>query len=237
MLTRELHAAEFALHVADFEIAQAQAALMQVQHPESKKSEPLRITAPVDGYILNVYEESARVVSPGMAIMEVGDPQDLEAEIELLSSDAVGVSSGAEVSIEHWGGDSPLRGRVSLVEPGAFTKISALGVEEQRVKVRVDFLDQMPPGRELGDRYRVEARIVTWHGNDVLQMPAGALFRRGNEWMTFAVKDGKARLRKVEIAHNNSVSAEVRSGLTQGDTVIVHPPDTVHDGAAISANR
>jgi HlyD family secretion protein len=237
MLTRELHAAEFALHVADFEIAQAQAALMQAQHPKSEKSEPLRIVAPVDGYVLNVYEESARVVATSMPIMEVGDPQDLEAEIELLSSDAVGVSSGADVSIEHWGGDSSLRGRVSLVEPGAFTKISALGVEEQRVKVRVDFLDQTPPGWELGDRYRVEARIVTWHSNDVLQVPVGALFRRGNDWTTFAVKEGKARLRKVEIAHNNGVSAEVRSGLEQGDVVVVHPPDTVHDGAAVSANR
>jgi HlyD family secretion protein len=237
MLTRELHAAEFALHVADFEIAQAQGALMQAQHPEPKKSEPLRIVAPVDGYVLNVYEESARVVTSGMPIMEVGDPQDLEAEIELLSSDAVGVSPGADVSIEHWGGDSPLRGRVSLVEPGAFTKISALGVEEQRVKVRVDFFDQPPPGRELGDRYRVEARIVTWHGEDVLQLPAGALFRRGNDWMTFTVREGKARLRKIEIGHNNGVSAEVRAGLEQGDVVIVHPPDAVHDGAAVTTNR
>ena len=233
VLTRELHAAEFALHVADFEIAQAEAALKQGQHPDSDKSEPLRILAPVNGYVLNVYEESARVVSTSMPIMEVGDPEDLEAEIELLSSDAVAVPPGAAVSIERWGGDSPLRGRVSVVEPGAFTKISALGVEEQRVLVRVDFLDQMPPGRELGDRYRVEARIVTWHGDDVLQVPAGALFRRGNDWMTFVVKGGRALLRKVEIAHNNGIAAEVRSGLSLGDAVIVHPPETVHNDAAV----
>ena len=237
MLTRELHAAEFALRVADFEIAQAEAALMQVQRPPTEKSKPLRIVAPVDGYILNVYEENARVVTTSMPIMEVGDPQDLEAEIELLSSDAVGVAPGADVSIENWGGGTPLRGRVSLVEPGAFTKISALGVEEQRVKVRVDFLDLTPSRRELGDRYRVEARIVTWHGHDVLQVPTGALFRRGNDWMTFAVNDGKARLQKVEIAHNNGISAEVRSGLVQGDAVIVHPPDSVHDGASVAANH
>ena len=178
MRTRELHAAEFALRVADFEVTQAQAALMQARHPESEKSGPLQILAPVDGYVLNLYEESARVVTPGLPIMEVGDPQDLEAEIELLSSDAVGVAPGADVSIEHWGGDSPLHGRVSVVEPGAFTKISALGVEEQRVKVRVDFLDSAPPGLGLGDRYRVEARIVTWRGDKVLQVPTGALFRR-----------------------------------------------------------
>jgi len=171
-----------------------------------------------------------------MPIMEVGDPQDLEAEIELLSSDAVGVAPGADVSIEHWGGESPLRGRVSLVEPGAFTKISALGVEEQRVKVRVDFVDPAPPGRDLGDRYRVEARIVTWRGNGVLQVPTGALFRRGNDWMTFAVKEGKASLRRVEISHNNGVDAEVHSGLSEGDAVIIHPRDSVHDGASVSAN-
>jgi len=231
-----LHAAEFALRVADFEITQAQAALTQAQHFESEKSEPLQIRAPVDGYVLNVYEESARVVTTGMPIMEVGDPQDLEAEIELLSSDAVGVTPGADVSIEHWGGDSPLRGRVSVVEPGAFTKISALGVEEQRVKVRVDFLDSMPPGRELGDRYRVEARIVTWRGDNVLQVPTSALFRRGNDWMTFVVGQGRARLRKVEIAHNNGVGAEVHSGLSESDAVIIHPADAVHDRAAVATH-
>jgi HlyD family secretion protein len=169
-----------------------------------------------------------------MPIMEVGDPQDMEAEIELLSNDAVGVAPGADVSIEHWGGDSPLRGRVSVVEPGAYTKISALGVEEQRVKVRVDFLDPTPPGRELGDRYRAEARIVTWRSDDVLQVPTGALFRRGNDWMTFAVKQGKARLRKVEIAHNNGVAAEVRSGLSEGEQVVIHPAETVHEDASVS---
>jgi HlyD family secretion protein len=208
---------------------------MQAQHPATEKSGPLQLLAPVDGYVLNVYEESARVVPPGLPIMEVGDPEDLEAEIELLSSDAVGVAPGAAVSIEHWGGDSPLRGRVSVVEPAAFTKVSALGVEEQRVKVRVDFLDSGPSGRRLGDRYRVEARIVTWRGDNVLRVPAGALFRRGNDWMIFAVRQGRAQIRKVEIAHSNGVAAEVRSGLAEGDAVIIHPPDAIHDGASISA--
>jgi HlyD family secretion protein len=233
MLTRELHAAEFALKVAEFEVTQAEAALMQARHADSNSSEPVRILAPVDGYVLNVYEESARVVIPGTPIMEVGDPQDLEAEIELLSSDAVGVAPGADVSIEHWGGDSPLRGRVSVVEPAAFTKISALGVEEQRVMVRVDFVDAPPPGRELGDRYRVEARIVTWRGDDILQVPTAALFRRGNDWMTFTVRQGRAQIRRVEIGHNNGVAAEVRSSVSAGDLVIVHPPDSVHDGAGV----
>jgi HlyD family secretion protein len=237
VLTRELRAAEFALRVADFEVAQAHAALLEASEPTAEQSEPLKIISPVDGYVLNVYEDSARVVTPTTAIMEVGDPRDLEAEIELLSSDAVGVAPGADVSIEQWGGEAPLRGRVNVVEPGGFTKISALGVEEQRVKVRVDFLDPMPPGKELGDRYRVEARIVTWRGDDVVQVPTGALFRRGNDWMAFVVENRRAALRKVEITHNNGIAAEVRSGLSQGDTVIIHPPDAVKDGATVAVNH
>ncbi len=232
--TRELHAAEFALRVADFEIAQARAALLQSRAPAPESTEPLEIRSPVSGYVLNVYEENARVVAPGAELMEVGDPRDLEAEIELLSSDAVGVQPGAEVSIEQWGGEEPLRGRVNLIERGGFTKFSALGVEEQRVKVRVDFLESFPPGKELGDRYRVEARIVTWHGEDVLQVPAGALFRRGNEWMAFVIRDGKAEPRKVEIAHHNGTAAEVLEGLAEGDEVILHPPDTIEEGAAVA---
>lgn len=237
VLTRELRAGEFALRVAEFEIAQARAALLEAHRPAADASAPLRILAPVDGYVLKVYEENARVVTAGAPLLEVGDPRNLEAEIELLSSDAVGVEPGAEVSLEGWGGENPLRGRVSVVERAAFTEISALGVEEQRVKVRVDFLDPMPAGRELGDRYRVEARIVTWHGDRVLQVPAGALFRRGNDWMVFRLEQGRARPRKVEIAHHNGLSAEVRSGLAEGDRVIVYPPDGVTEGTSVTENR
>lgn len=238
MLTRELSAAEFALQVGEFEFAQAQAALlMQAKSSTTDKVEPHKIVAPVDGFVLNVFEESAKVVTPGMPVMEVGDPNDLEAEIELLSSDAVGVQVGAPVSIEHWGGDKPLRARVTLIEPGGFTKISALGVEEQRVKIRVDLVEPLPAGKFLGDRYRVEARIITWHSDSVLQVPTGALFRRGNDWMTFLVEGGKARVTKAEILHNNGTSAEVVGGLTQGQRVIVHPPDAVADGQAVKARE
>jgi HlyD family secretion protein len=234
ILRREYNAAQFALQVAEFELTQARATLVQLQSPESGPSQRLRIVAPVDGYVLNVYEENARVIAAGTPIMEVGDPRDLEAEIELLSSDAVAVAVGADVSIEQWGGEGTLRGRVSLVERGGFTKLSALGVEEQRVKVRVDFLESPPPGNELGDRYRVEARIATWHGEDVLQVPTGALFRRGGDWMTFVVENRKAHLRKVEIAHNNGLAAEVLSGLSLGDAVIIYPPDSLTDGASVA---
>ena len=172
-----------------------------------------------------------------MPLMEVGSPEDLETEIEMLSSDAVAVQPGAEVSIEQWGGDAPLRGKVTLIEPGGFTKISALGVEEQRVKVRVDFVDPIPPGKVLGDRFRVEARVVVWHGDSVLQLPTGALFRRGNDWMTFLLKDGKAQQTKLEIGHNNGTAAEIRSGLKQGDVVILHPPDKLVDGGPAQARQ
>jgi HlyD family secretion protein len=233
VLTRELNTAQFGLQVADFELAQAKAALTQVQTPATENSDPLKIIAPVSGYVLNVYEESARMLAAGTQIMEVGDYTDLEAEIELLSSDAVGVQPGADVSIEQWGGEAPLRGKVTVVEPGGYTKVSALGVEEQRVKVRVNFVDPLPPSTILGDRYRVEARIVTWHGDNVLQIPTGALFRRGGDWMTFLLEGGKARQTKVEIAHNNGIAAEVRSGVSEGQQVILHPPDAVSDGASV----
>lgn len=231
MLDNQLGSARFALKVAEFELEQAKAALLQASSDPTEAGQTIEIRAPVSGYVLNVFEESARTVTPGLPIMEVGDPKDLEAEIELLSSDAVNVQPGAEVSIEQWGGGEPLRGRVVLVEPGAFLKVSALGVEEQRVKVRVDFID-LPEGR-LGDRYRVEARIITWTGADVLQVPTGALFRRGNEWMAFVDEGGKARLTEVEIGQTNGIFAEIKAGLVEGQQVILHPPDVVADEASI----
>lgn len=233
LLAREMHAATFALEVSKFEILQTQAAARQAGTPGNDVPTPITLVAPVSGFVLNVFEESARPVASGLALLEVGDPTDLEAEIELLSSDAVAVRPGAEVSIEQWGGDRPLRGQVTVIEPGGFTKISALGVEEQRVKVRVDFVEPIPPERPLGDRYRVEARIMTWHGDSVLQIPGGALFRRGSEWMAFVFDNGRARSTRVVIGHHNGIAAEVLSGLTPGQQVILHPPDAVAEGKAV----
>ncbi len=233
VLGREVRTAEFALQVAKFELTQAQAALTQVQTPDTEGVSPLEIRAPVSGFVLSVFEENARVLAAGTQIMEVGDPTDLEAEIEMLSSDAVAVQPGAKVSIEQWGGENPLPGKVTMVERGAYTKVSALGVEEQRVKVRVEFAEPLPPGVVFGDRFRVEARIITWHGEDVLQVPTGALFRRGGEWMTFLLKGGRARPQQVKIGHNNGMAAEVRSELSEGQTVILHPPDAVTEGCAV----
>ncbi|MEI6494045.1 MAG: HlyD family efflux transporter periplasmic adaptor subunit [Verrucomicrobiota bacterium] len=231
MLGKQVGSTHFALKVAEFELEQAKAALVQATGESAGSGQPIEIRAPVSGFVLNVLEESAKPVTPGLPIMEVGDPKNLEAEIELLSSDAVNVRPGADVSIEQWGGGQPLRGKVALVEPGGFLKVSALGVEEQRVKVRVNFVD-LPEG-VLGDRFRVEARIVTWTSDNVLQVPTGALFRRGNEWMTFVVAGGRATLTKVGIGHSNGISAEVMDGLSAGQKVILHPPDTVSDGVAV----
>ena len=235
--SRERNAAEFALRAAASDVEVARAALLQAQAPSADQATPIEVLAPVDGFVLNVYEESERPVTPGLPIMEVGNLQDLEAEIELLSSDAVGITPGAEVSIEQWGGGTPLRGKVSVVEPGGFTKVSSLGVEEQRVKVRVDFLDPVPAGHTFGDRYRVEARIVTWKEDDVLQIPTGALYRKGNQWMTFIEDRGVARETKVTVGKNNGVSAQILDGLEAGATVILHPPDKVQDGAGVTKEK
>lgn len=233
VLTRELRSAEYSRQVAEFEYEQAQVALRQVQGPSEGLAGGHQLVAPVSGVVLNVFEESARFVNAGAALLEVGDPLELEAEIELLSSDAVGVSVGAPVAIEHWGGGRPLNGRVSTIEPSAYTKISALGVEEQRVKVRVDFVDALPEPRLLGDRFRVEARIRTWSGGDVLQVPVGALFRRGGEWQVFVKDVQVAKVVAVGVGHQNGVMAEVLSGLSEGQTVILHAPDTVADGKPV----
>jgi len=231
MLSNQLGSAQFAAKVGEFELQQAMAALTQYEGDAVASGKPLEIRSPVSGYVLNVIEESARSVTPGMPLMEIGNPKDLEAEIELLSSDAVGVSPGATVSIEQWGGNEPLEGRVVLIEPGGFMKVSALGVEEQRVKVRVNFTN-LPEGK-LGDRYRVEARIQTWHEDNVLQIPTGALFRRGSTWMTFVVEGGKAHSREVQIGPNNGLSAAVKSGVAEGEIVILHPSDAVSEGTPV----
>lgn len=233
LLASEAAAARHALRAAEFDVAQLRATLDQPAFSGEGTAITHRIHAPVAGVVLNVFEENARTIAAGTPIMEVGDPRDLEAEIELLSVDAVGVAPGAEVIIERWGGGEPLRGRVTIVEPGAFMKVSALGVEEQRVKVRVEILDPIPAGVQLGDRYRVEARIVTWHADDVLKVPTGALFRRGNDWMAFVMEEGTARLRGVEIGRDSGTEAEVISGLSEGQAVIVYPPDGVDDGSAV----
>jgi HlyD family secretion protein len=232
---QEARATEFALKVAEFEVQQARAALTRGAQPSGTELPPLVITSPIDGKILRVMQESARRVPAGFPLMEVGDPTDLEVRIEVLSRDGVAIKPGARVMLEQWGGDQPLTARVRLVEPSAFTKISALGVEEQRVYVVADFVDSIEKRPTLGDNYRVEARIVTWEKPDALRAPAGALFQQGSETEAFVVEGGRARLRKVKAGHSNGVQTEIIDGLHEGDRLIVYPGDKVFDGTRVQA--
>jgi len=228
----EVRAAEFALRVIDYELAQARSAL---ERPEGVFPDNLlEIKSPVPGRVLNVRQESETVVAPGTPILEIGDPADIEIEAEILSRDAVVIHPGDSTVIEQWGGDAPLKARVRRVEPAAFTKISALGVEEQRVIVLCDLVDPPEAAKALGDRYRVEVRIAVWHADDVLAVPSGALFREGNVWKTFVCQHGVARLASLDAGRSDGRLTEVVSGLVAGDKVLLHPPDTVRDGSSIS---
>jgi HlyD family secretion protein len=229
---QDTRAAEFALKVAEFELQQARALLTRGQQGDS--AEPLIIKSPVSGRILRVFQESARVVPAGFALMEVGDPTDIEVRIEVLSRDGVAILPGARVILEQWGGAKPLNARVRLVEPSAFTKISALGVEEQRVYVIADFTDPLEQRATLGDNYRVEARIVTAEIPDALRAPAGALFQRAGEWQAFVVEANRARLRTVRAGRSTGVQTELLGGVNEHDQVIVYPGDKVEDGTRVT---
>jgi HlyD family secretion protein len=230
---QEQRAAEFSLKVAEFELLQARA-LLSRGLPGGAAAEPLAITSPVGGRILRVMQESARIVPAGYPLMEVGDPTDLELRIEVLSRDGVAIQPGARVMLEQWGGAEPLAARVRLVEPSAFTKISALGVEEQRVYVIADFVDPIERRPTLGDSYRVEARIVVWENPDALQASSGALFQRGGEWRTFVIDGGRAQTRLVKVGRGNGIRSEVLEGLREGERVIVYPGDKVTDGTRVT---
>ena len=225
---RELRSAEAALQVASYDLEQARAALGRLTGPARAALETAELRAPIDGAILRIAQESEGPVAAGMPILEVGDLSQLEVVVDLLTQDAVRVQPGAKVAVERWGGPQPLAGRVQLVEPSAFTKLSALGVEEQRVNVVVAV--DRPPA-QLGDGFRVECRITLLSAADVLQIPAGALFRRETgEWMVFAANGGRLRLRPVSIVEMSDVSAQVASGVAAGDRVVLHPGDKVRDG-------
>jgi HlyD family secretion protein len=233
--TEEYKAARFAEEIARFELQQAESALLR-SRPDGEDEEfawRFEIRAPITGEVLRVFQESSAVVTAGTQLIEVGNSRDLEIEIDVLSSDAVKISPGDPVLLEHWGGEKPLRGLVRVVEPSAFTKISALGVEEQRVNVIVDFVDPADQRGSLGDAYRVDARIIVWEEENVLQTPTSALFRRGDQWAVFRNENGVARLQTVEIGHRNPLAAEIVSGLEAGDQVVIYPSDRIEDGVGI----
>jgi HlyD family secretion protein len=241
---QEHEAARFSADAADHEVEAARAALIAAISPAplgwpGEDAAPcngggpcIEVRTPVAGRVLRVLEESERIVAAGTPLIEVGDPATLEIVIDILSEDAVRVRPGASVRLEDWGGDGALEARVRLVEPSAFTKISALGVEEQRVNVIADLVE---PESRLGDRYRVEAGIVVWEESDVLQIPASALFRSADRWNVFVVDDGRAVQREVEVGHQASFETEVRSGLEPGERVVLNPSDRVRDGSRVVA--
>jgi len=231
-----MRAAEFGVASAMHQLEMAQARLLQATGG-GRVSGAIEIHSPIDGVVFKRYRESEAVVPAGEPLLELGDPHHLEIVSDLLSTDAVKVKPGNTVLIVQWGEDRTLRGRVRLVEPSGFMKISALGVEEQRVNVIVDFEDPEEAWAALGDGYRVEVRVVIWEGQDVLQVPTSSLFRKGEKWAVFAVDSGRARVRTIELGQRNGLSAQVLSGLEEGDTVVVHPSDSLEDGARIARRQ
>ena len=232
MRQQEVRGAEFAAKVAAYELEQAKAALVQLQTPGASGT-VIEVKAPVSGQVLRVMQESAMVVAPGTQLLEIGDSSDLEIEAEILSRDAVTIKPNAKVSVEQWGGPEPLQAQVHRVEPAAFTKVSALGVEEQRVIVRSDLINPPPAAKALGDRYRVEVRIAIWYDEHVLLVPTGALFREGNLWKTFVFEGGKAVATTVTVGHTDGRKTEITGGIKEGARLLLHPPDSVKDGVQV----
>jgi HlyD family secretion protein len=234
MRRAELSSARFAEKVAAHDIEQARAALERFS-PGARPSEQFEVTSPVHGQVLHVLRKSEGVVDAGTALIEVGDPRALELVVDVLSQDAVAARPGMPARLLHWGGDRPLTAKVRRVEPSAFTKTSALGVDEQRVNVILD--PEGPPDawQPLGDDFAAEIEITVWSKPDVVQVPTSALFRRGAEWAVFTMSRGRAVGRDVEVGHRGALQTEIVGGLEPGETVIVHPGASVHDGARVAS--
>ncbi len=233
-LQQELASAEFAGKVADHELVLYRAALGLFGRGGSTPAQPLEVRSPVRGRVLRILQQSEGVVLPGTALVELGDPAALEIVVDVLTSDAVHVQPGTKALITQWGGEPTLHAHVRLVEPSAVTKISALGVEEQRVNVVLDLDSPRSQWLSLGDGYRVEAQLVVWDGGSRLCAPASAVFRRGDGFALFRVEGDKARLTSVKVGRRNDEWVELLSPIATGSTVVVHPSDTLQDGMQVS---
>jgi HlyD family secretion protein len=231
--------ARAALKMRESEHAQAQARLLTPANLSRRNEDCdcVQVFSPVSGTVLRVMTESEGVVPSGAPLVEVGDPLQLEVVVDLLSPDAVRVREGQRALIEAWGGETPLEGKVRRVEPFGFLKVSALGIEEQRVNVHIQLVDPRERWSRLGHGYRVEPRIVLWEAADVLQVPLSALFRHGERWAVFLAADGRAVLREIAVGRQNGVSAEILSGLEPGQQLVLHPGDRVADGVRITARN
>jgi HlyD family secretion protein len=213
-------------------------ARLRTAAPEPAASqEQVVLHAPITGVVLKRMRESEGIVQAGTPLVELGDPDQLEIVADFLSTDAVRIRPGDAVAIERWGGTGEVRGKVRRIEPSGYMKISALGVEEQRVNVIIDFEDPSAAWERLGDGYRVEVRVVIWQAQDVLKVPTSSLFRHGEAWAVFAVEEGRARLRAVEVGQRNGEEAQILSGLSAGETVVVHPSDTLQEGTRLTIRQ
>ncbi|HWA24295.1 MAG TPA: HlyD family efflux transporter periplasmic adaptor subunit [Lacunisphaera sp.] len=235
---RDVAAAEGALRSAEAEL-QVAAGGPGSRPPAAGReaNPPIEVRATASGRVLHVFQESSRAVVQGTPLLEIGDPADLEVVVEMLSRDGAAIAPGAPVSLEQWGGPAPLEGKVRLVEPAAFTKISALGVEEQRVFVVVDITSPREQWLTLGDNYRVEARVITWESPSVLKVPVSGIFRSGNNWSAYVVRGGEAKLVPVKAGRSSGTEIQITEGLQAGDDVILYPGDRIKDGQRVKPTK
>ncbi len=230
--TTELESARFGARVAQHQVEMARVVLRRLG--DTGDAEQLEITSPVRGRVLRVLAQSEGAIAPGTPLLEIGDPSALEVVVDVLTTDAVRVRAGQRATIVRWGGDRPLAAQVRLVEPSAFTRASALGVEEQRVNVVLDLTDPPSTWARLGDGYRVEAQIVLEEITRVLLVPASALVRRGEAWALFAVEGDRAVERTVHLGARNDLDVEIVRGVREGDSIVLHPPDLLSPGERVT---
>ncbi|MFM8409646.1 MAG: efflux RND transporter periplasmic adaptor subunit [Alphaproteobacteria bacterium] len=238
--SREVAAAEFEVRVSEHRLDLARTMLARLRDPSRDSGgggEPWEIRSPVGGVVLRVLQKSESVVAAGAPLLEIADPGDLEVVVDLLTEDAARVAPGARVALERWGGETPLEGRVRQVEPSGFTKLSALGVEEQRVNVVLDIVSPRASWSNLGDGFRVDVRVLVAEADDALVAPTSALFRDGEGWAAWVVTDGRATRRAVQVARRGTRMAEIASGLAAGDEVIVYPGDAIAEGVQVAPRR
>lgn len=231
--TAAKRSAIFNVDVARYELQAAKSILEYTAGSTSEPTQRVPVRSPISGKILKVARECEGPVSTGEALLEVGDPAALEIEVDVLSADAVKIKPGMKVLFERWGGDQPLDGNVRIIEPIGFTKVSALGVEEQRVLIISDFTSPKDLWQRLGDGYRVEASFILWHHDDVLQVPASSLFRYQQGWSVFVIEGNRAKRREVTVGQRNGLIAQILVGVNEGDTVINHPSEDVEDGRRV----
>ncbi len=231
-----LRSAQFNVEVRRYEL-QARRSTLEYQTllAEGEAIEPVLVRAPVAGEVLKIHHECEGPVETGLPLMEIGNPAALEVVVDVLSMDAIKIQTGMRVLFERWGGDAPLEGIVRTVEPVGFTKVSALGVEEQRVWVVVAITSNVDQWQRLGDGYRVEARFILWDEDDVLQLPASSVFRYRDGWAVFVIDGGRAQRRPVTIGQRNGLSVQILAGVDSGDRVLDHPSDEVDEGVSVRA--